>query len=83
MFGSLFGIIQAAMQMGIWLIMQSNGQAALYTSMKRFQQIYGPTNLQFAAYIIFYPDCGTTYKSDERLPIDQCEFTMVLPTTII
>jgi len=43
------------------------GQAALYSSMKRFQQIYGPTNPQFAAYIIFYPDCGTTYKSDDEV----------------
>ncbi len=43
------------------------GQAALYSSMKRFQQIYGPTHVQYAAYIIFYPDCGTTYKSDDEV----------------
>ena len=43
------------------------GQATLYSSMKRLQQIYGPTNLQFAAYIVFYPDCATTYKSDDEI----------------
>jgi len=43
------------------------GQATLYSSMKRFQQLYGPTNVQFAAYIVFYPDCGTTYKSDDEI----------------
>jgi dienelactone hydrolase len=43
------------------------GQAALYSSMKRFQQIYGPTDVQFAEYIVFYPDCGTTYKSDDEV----------------
>jgi dienelactone hydrolase len=41
------------------------GQAALYASMKRFQRMHGPTNLEFAAYIPFYPDCMTTYRNDE------------------
>ena len=43
------------------------GQAALYASMKRFQRIHGPTNLEFAAYIPFYPNCSTTYKLDNEV----------------
>ncbi len=43
------------------------GQAALYASMKRFQRMYGPTNLEFAAYIPFYPNCSTTYKLDNEV----------------
>jgi len=42
------------------------GNAALYASLKRFQKIYGPAgNVQFAAYIAFYPNCVTTYRADE------------------
>jgi dienelactone hydrolase len=41
------------------------GQAALYASLKRFRRMHGPTNVEFAAYIPFYPDCGTTYRDDE------------------
>ncbi len=41
------------------------GQAALYSSLKRFQRMHGPTNLEFAAYILFYPVCSTTYRDDE------------------
>jgi dienelactone hydrolase len=43
------------------------GQAALYSSMMRFQRLYDPSNVQFVAYIVFYPDCGTTYKSDDEI----------------
>lgn len=43
------------------------GQAALYASVKRFQRMHGPNNLEFAAYIPFYPDCMTTYKSDDEV----------------
>jgi len=43
------------------------GQAALYASMKRFQRMYGPTNLEFAAYIPFYPSCSTAYKLDNEV----------------
>jgi dienelactone hydrolase len=43
------------------------GQAALYASVKRFQRMYGPSNLEFAAYIAFYPDCTTTYHSDTEV----------------
>jgi dienelactone hydrolase len=43
------------------------GQAALYASVKRFQQMHGPSNLEFAAYIPFYPDCITKFKSDDEV----------------
>jgi dienelactone hydrolase len=43
------------------------GQAALYASVKRFQRMHGPTNLEFTAYIPFYPDCSTTYKLDNEV----------------
>ncbi len=41
------------------------GQAALYSSMKRFQHQYGPAGQEFAAYLVFYPLCNTTYHEDE------------------
>ena len=41
------------------------GQAALYASVKRFQRMHGPTNLEFAAYIPFYAVCNTTFRDDE------------------
>jgi dienelactone hydrolase len=37
------------------------GQAALYSSVKRFQRLRLAPGLGFAAYIAFYPDCHTTY----------------------
>ena len=37
------------------------GQAALYSSMRRFQRMHLDPSLGFAAYIAFYPDCRTTY----------------------
>jgi dienelactone hydrolase len=43
------------------------GQAILYASMKRLQKIHGPADASFAAYIPFYPNCGTTYIEDENL----------------
>ncbi len=43
------------------------GQAALYASLKRFQRMYGPVGQEFAAYIIFYPLCNTTYHEDENV----------------
>jgi dienelactone hydrolase len=41
------------------------GQAALYASLKRFQRMHGPTNAEFAAYIVFYPSCATTFHNEE------------------
>lgn len=43
------------------------GQAALYSSLKRFKHMHGPTNIEFAAYIVFYPICATTYRDDENV----------------
>jgi dienelactone hydrolase len=41
------------------------GQAALYSSLKRFQEMHGPTNgSEFAAYITFYPACNVAYLND-------------------
>jgi dienelactone hydrolase len=41
------------------------GQAALYSSMKRFHRQYGSPGQEFAAYLVFYPLCNTTYHEDE------------------
>jgi dienelactone hydrolase len=40
------------------------GQAALYASLKRFHKMWNKSGVEFAAYIPFYPDCGTTYIDD-------------------
>lgn len=38
------------------------GAAALYSGMKRFARMYGPTDgLLFAAHIVFYPSCFTAW----------------------
>jgi dienelactone hydrolase len=41
------------------------GFATIYAAMSRFQKMYGPTRTKFAAYIPFYPACGTKYLEDE------------------
>ena len=41
------------------------GFVALYSSMRRFQRIYGPANTEFAAYIPFHARCDTPYIDDE------------------
>ncbi len=43
------------------------GFAALYASLNRFQRMHGPTGVEFAAYIPFYPSCYTTYIDDEQV----------------
>ena len=40
------------------------GQIALYASVKRFQRMYAPPGVQFAAYLSFYGSCNTTYIDD-------------------
>jgi dienelactone hydrolase len=40
------------------------GQVALYSSLKRFQRMHAPSSGSAAAYIVFYPDCSTTYRED-------------------
>jgi dienelactone hydrolase len=39
--------------------------ATLYASLRRFQRLYGPAGLEFAAYIPFYPNCTISYIDDE------------------
>lgn len=42
------------------------GSVALYSSLTRFQRMHRPAaGPEFAAYIVFYPDCRTTYLSDQ------------------
>ena len=41
------------------------GQAALYSSLKRFQRLHLMPGLGFAAYVVFYPDCQTTYADGD------------------
>src|SRR5580704_14990037 len=43
------------------------GFVALYASLRRFQRIYGPKGLEFAAYIPFYAPCNTIYWEDEQV----------------
>jgi dienelactone hydrolase len=43
------------------------GSVALYASLSRFQRMYGPAGLEFAAYIPFYPQCNTTHLDDEQV----------------
>jgi dienelactone hydrolase len=41
------------------------GFVALYSSLRRFQRIYGAAGVEFAAHIPFYPPCNTVYLEDE------------------
>ena len=44
------------------------GAAALYSTMKRFARMYGPTDGRvFAAHIVFYPSCFTAWKEREDI----------------
>jgi dienelactone hydrolase len=40
------------------------GQATLYASLKRFQRMHGPRGVEFAGYLPFYANCGTTFIDD-------------------
>ncbi len=40
------------------------GQAALYASVKRFQQTWNKSGVELVAYIPFYPDCMTSYLAE-------------------
>jgi dienelactone hydrolase len=40
------------------------GQAALYAGVKRFQRMWNKSNVEFSAYVPFYPDCSTSYLAD-------------------
>jgi dienelactone hydrolase len=41
------------------------GSAALYSSMARFQNMYGAAGLQFVGHISAYGACATRYRDDE------------------
>jgi dienelactone hydrolase len=41
------------------------GFAALYSSMRRFQKLWAPPNLEFGAYVAFYTRCDTPLLQDE------------------
>lgn len=43
------------------------GQAALYASLKHFNQMWNKSGVEFAAYVAFYPDCMTTFVSDTEV----------------
>ena len=44
------------------------GAAALQSSMKRFQRVYGPPNVEFAAYLPFYPaSCNWTLFEEDQV----------------
>ncbi|MGE7470542.1 dienelactone hydrolase family protein [Bosea sp. NPDC003192] len=43
------------------------GQAALYSSVSRFQKLWNKSGADFAAYVVFYPDCATTYRDDANV----------------
>jgi dienelactone hydrolase len=43
------------------------GQAALYSSLTRFQRMHGPDGARFAAYVILYPPCNLKFIDDEQV----------------
>jgi dienelactone hydrolase len=42
------------------------GQAALFSSLQRFNDTWNQSGTQFVAHIPFYADCGTSYITDEK-----------------
>ncbi|WP_246476356.1 dienelactone hydrolase family protein [Roseibium litorale] len=43
------------------------GQAALYASMTRFNNLWNKSGARFATYVPFYPNCVSVYKDDDKL----------------
>jgi dienelactone hydrolase len=43
------------------------GQAALYATLKRFQNMWNTSRIDPAAYIALYPQCNTTYVNDTEV----------------
>lgn len=41
--------------------------AAVYSSVTRFKQLYGPADASFAAHIGFYTPCNVAYRSDDKV----------------
>jgi dienelactone hydrolase len=42
------------------------GTPALYSSLERFDKIYGQSPTQFAAHIVFYPGCSLSYREGTK-----------------
>jgi dienelactone hydrolase len=47
--------------------LSKGGMAALYSSNVRFQDMYGPPNVEFAAHIVLYGPCVRTYRDDTKV----------------
>ena len=43
------------------------GYVSLYASLTRFQRLHQRVNLEFAAYLAFYPFCNATFIDDEQV----------------
>jgi dienelactone hydrolase len=43
------------------------GFVALYSSLDRFQRLWGPSDLRFAAHLPFYPSCNIQLYEDEKV----------------
>jgi dienelactone hydrolase len=43
------------------------GQAALYSSLTRFQRMHGTPGARFAAYVILYPPCNLKFIDDDQV----------------
>jgi dienelactone hydrolase len=43
------------------------GDVALRASMKRFQRMYAPPGVEFAAFLPFYAPCNTRYREDDQV----------------
>jgi dienelactone hydrolase len=43
------------------------GQATLFASLNRFNELWNKSGIRFAAYIPFYPDCSTSYIGDTEV----------------
>ncbi len=41
------------------------GKASLYSSVNRFQQLWGASEYEFAAFVSFYPGCNIRFDKDE------------------
>ena len=43
------------------------GDVALHASMRRFQRMYSPPDIEFAAFLPFYAPCNTSYLEDDQI----------------
>jgi dienelactone hydrolase len=43
------------------------GDVTLRASMKRFQRMYAPPGIEFAAFLAFYAPCNTRYREDDQV----------------